>query len=264
MINGGPLSEDDARQLRSAGERLPNQAQKLLDLEPNKDDPVFATITGYDATTGAYSWYERYFDTNGLSTQLSSGLSGTPTNNPLYAYGDGSILSTLPTDAVIYPRTVHPTKGQIWETPVYCACYSGVIAGSGGSGGGSTIEVGCCPGVRIPTTLNLTFRVASGTCACIGSTVYPLTVTSTTLPVTWSGSGSVGDGDYSFALSCGFITPTGWGLIIGGTCVRGMCCLNGSIVPLYQSVTCSPFSFVQGPYGIISCAGAVIEAVITA
>lgn len=139
---------------------------------------------------------------------------------------------------------------------IFCPCGSGSGLGSGtGSGGG--ISTGCCPGVTIPQTLNVSFSGWTGDCSCLNSVTFPIVANFGTPE--WGGSTSGGNACGPQEVSVSFACDgTGNFNATLSVSLAGLTLL---------SVSCSPFQVVFGASADITgvpCHGGSGQVIISA
>lgn len=168
-INPGFLTPTAVKALRSLMETVRYNTQRLDQLTGQSEIDVPAKLTAYDADTGAYSWVEQWYDSDGNREDYDGGRSGNSDYMPAYAVGNGVAPEDweFPIEVRLRPR-INTALGVVYEFPWNCSCNdggsrSGSIPGSGsgsnsgsGASSGSTYDV-FCDGQPIPSVFYVTF-----------------------------------------------------------------------------------------------------------
>lgn len=158
-VNIGFLSSSAVRTLREAIELAKRNQDRIDQWSGQNEIDVPAKLTAYDSATGAYSWVEQWFDSDGNRVDYEGGRSGGPDYMPAYAIGNGIAPDSweFPIEVRLFPR-INTSQGVVYEFPWNCSCNDGGSnsGSASGSASGSTYLVSCND-EQVPSVLYATF-----------------------------------------------------------------------------------------------------------
>lgn len=174
-ITPGFLTASAVKSLRSLMEAVRYNTQRLDQLTGQSEIDVPAKLTAYDSETGAYSWVEQWYDSDGNREDYDGGRSGGPDYMPAYAVGNGVAPEDweFPIEVRLRPR-INTSLGVVYEFPWNCSCNDGGSASGSipGSNSGSVYYI-TCGGIDTPSVLYATFGSDFSSIGTIEITYYP-------------------------------------------------------------------------------------------